>query len=349
MDVWGLGAFGEPGRRPPEPQRLGRACRTWAQPTAWLGYFASAGSAWPEHRGELLTAPWPLLCSPLHPAAWTAETRVAPGRPSPGSPARPRGGGRGGRGSLGPPRVWRKGPAGSSSHPRPYPPSLSAECCWKPVPSEAPEGLFPSQDPRRHGDPLLQDTPPSARTSSTDPMPAGMSAGADHCWQPRPRTSLPHSELLCPLSRPPEPRTLPTQSWLHSGPSPPAPQGGQPLPGEPGCLPPPWHIPPGRHSPPGCHGPWRISRALLPELGPPEAENKQLQKLHPTWPTAPSTLPWACRKEQTQTPSPALSLGGGPWEASARGDAGLRERCSSCLGGELLPPGLPQGHRVPGP
>lgn len=245
----GLGAFGEPGRRPPEPQRLGRACRTWVQPTAWLRYFASAGSAWPEHKGDFLAVPWLLLCSPLHPAAWTARdtrgSRAAVTRlPCPAKPWRAWGPGR-----PGPPRVRRKGPAGSSSHPRPCPPSLSAACCWKSAPSEAPEGLFPNQDPRRHRDPLLQDTPPSARTSSTDPVPAGMSAGADHCWQPRPRTSLPRSEPPCPLSRPPEPRTLPTLSWLHSGPCTPAPQGGQPPPGEPGCLPPPPAHPTGQTQP----------------------------------------------------------------------------------------------------
>ena len=244
------------------------------------------------------------------------KTRVAPGRPSPGSPARPSHGGCGDQGSSGPPRVWRKGPASSSSHPSPCPPSLSTECCWKPAPSEAPKGLFPNQDPHRHWDPLLQDTPPFARASSADPRPADMPTGTDHCWQPRPRTSLTPSELLQPLSRLPESRALPTLSQTHSGSCTPAPQGGQPLPGQPGSPHP--HAPArpaGQTRPSWLPRPLEDLQALLPELGPPAAENKHLQKPYPTWLTAPSALPWACREEQTQT-RPVLS-GEGPGETSA--------------------------------
>lgn len=251
----GLGALGELGRRPPEPQRLGCACRTWVQPTAWLcssRLRARLGRS-TEEAFSLRPGSCSVLPSTLR--LGRPETRVAPGRPSPGPLAQQSCGGRGHRGGSGSPRVWRKGPASSSLHPSPCPPALSAECCWKLAPSEAPEGLFPNQDPRRHWDPLLQDTPPSARASSTDPRPVDMPTGADHCWQPSPRTSRPPSELLRPLSQPPEPRTLPTPSWPHSGPCTPAPQGGQPLPGEPGSPHPHLrHVPLGRHSPPGSLG-----------------------------------------------------------------------------------------------
>ena len=117
----GLGAFGEPGRRPPEPQRLGRACRTWVQPTAWLRYFASAGSAWPEHKGDFLAVPWLLLCSPLHPAAWTAQdargSRAAITRlPCPAEPWRAWG-----PGQLGPPQGLEKRPCRQLLAPQPLP------------------------------------------------------------------------------------------------------------------------------------------------------------------------------------------------------------------------------------
>lgn len=60
-------------------------------------------------------------------------------------------------------------------------------------------------------------------------------------------------------------------------------------------------------------------------------------------------LPLGLQRRANPDIAPSPVLGGeGPGEASARGDAGLHERCSSCLRGELLPPGLPEGHRVPG-
>lgn len=141
------GMSGGLGRRPPEPQRLGCACRTWVQPTAWLCSLrlrARLGRS-TEEAFSLCPGSCSVLPSTLR--LGRPETRVAPGRPSPGPPAQQSRGGCGHRGSSGPPRVWRKGPASSSLHPSPCPPSLSAECSGNQLHLRLPRAYSPTRTP----------------------------------------------------------------------------------------------------------------------------------------------------------------------------------------------------------